>query len=274
MPYDGDASTSALIDELQSEIQVRHIMTPRSRFRSGTDEEDARALLDDPSCADYDLIPFPNQSGPTSYVLRSNRRAYNIDRDHLISDSTSVIELIQYFDTDRHVLFVLKGNRIVGLAHLSDLNSTVSKIAFFTLLSNVERACLELFRAGIPDQLLVQAFKRKKREQIKDRIHDMRENDALPFDAAALYFKEALALTREAQLAALSDAELEALNRARNHTSHAGQVLLATPAGILEIQEVVRVCERLLTELQLRSREETIVGRCDNERPTASSATR
>lgn len=86
--------------------------------------------------------------GPTVFNMTSSEI-------ELISDSTPAIDLVQYFDVDREVLFVLTGNRISGLIHLSDLNSSLCEIAFFTFVNNIERTCLEILAIRI--LLLTQA---------------------------------------------------------------------------------------------------------------------
>lgn len=75
------AGMSPLIDELQSAIQARHIMTPRGKFVAGKDTEDALTLLQEERNRDLDLIPFPSQGDPRAYVLRSDRLQHDIERD-------------------------------------------------------------------------------------------------------------------------------------------------------------------------------------------------
>jgi len=242
---------SPSVDALQSAIQARHIMTVRSQFVAGKDADDALALLLDEKNRDLDLIPFPNGRDPIAYVLRLDRRPHNIDRDHLISDSTPVIELVKYFDDGREVLFVLSGNQISGLVHLSDLNSSLCKIAFFTLLNNVERACLDVFRSGLPEPL-TPPFTERQSVSIKGRVGKWRANDALPFDAAALYFEEALKLIQTARLPSLTDDEITWLKKARDHTAHAGHLLYSKMADLAQLKAVVSICERVLNELRVQ----------------------
>ena len=254
MPYNrsGPPKTSVVGSDLQSAIQAHHIMVPRQQFIAGKDANHARAMLDDQQNDEYDLIPFPKRGDPSGYVLRSDRQKYDVDRGHLISDSTPVITLIQYFTEERHVLFVLTGNTISGLVHLSDLNSTLCKVAFFMLVNNVERACIDLFRSNLPESLLKRTLSARNLSGLLGRIKKWRENDALPFDAAALQFSEALQLARVEGRITLTVEEIEDLNRVRNHTAHAGRALYSGIPDLQVLKNSVSTSIRVLRELSSR----------------------
>lgn len=256
MPYDGSGRPvmNTLGDELQSTIQVRHIMVPRRRFVAGKDASHARAMLDDKENDEYDLIPFPKRGDPTGYVLRTDRRDYDVDRGHLISDSTPVIDLIRYFTDERHVLFILTGNTISGLVHLSDLNSSLCKIAFFMLVNNIERACIDIFRSDLPEPLLESTLSAASLSGLRRRINKWRGNDALPFDAAALQFSEALQLANAEGRISVTPDEIDGLNRVRNHTAHAGRALYSRKADLQELQNSVCTSMRVLREIHSRAR--------------------
>ena len=241
--------SSHFTNELQAAIQVRHIMTPRGEFVAGKDAAHARALLCEQRNEDLDLIPYPDLGDPTAYVLRSDQLPHQIDQSHLISDGTPVIDLIEYFGAGREALFVLTGNRISGLVHLSDLNSSLCKVAFFTLVNNIERLCLEQFRLHLPDALLSDTFSTRQIAGLKGRMQEMRQNDALPFDAAALYFGEILKLTQRTGAVPIGDDEIEILNDVRNRTAHAGHVLFSTLEDIAELKAVVNIARRVEDQL-------------------------
>ena len=114
-----------------SQITVRHIMVPINDFIAAPDETSALALLS--TFKDIDQIPIPADGQPTHIFERGVQHVRLIDKEMLISDSTSIIALPHLFSPMTQFFFVIEGQTIIGLVHVSDLNSSTCKIPYFCI---------------------------------------------------------------------------------------------------------------------------------------------
>jgi hypothetical protein len=231
---------------LQAVIQVRNVMTLREAFIAAADPVEASALLLE--YPDLDAIPIVSQGEVNQVFTRRDETAHFIDREHLISDSTLIIELASYFKEPHRVLFVLTGNLISGLIHVSDLNSVLCKIAYFAAVHDLERACMEHLRNSLSPSLL-DSLSDKRREDFERRRDEFNSKEILPYDAAALNFVDALKLTSRTGCISLSKSDITKLDDVRNRTAHAGRLLYEGPKDLPMLSEVRSLAQRKLDEL-------------------------
>src|SRR2546422_8961439 len=118
------------LSDLARTFTVRQIMVPERKLVRGHDETDAVRLLE--QYPDFDVIPIPKSGEITGFQERGASAPHELTREDVVSDGTSVFDLVDVIAKRRHV-FVLTGQSIGGYVHFSDLNNLV-KIPFFALL--------------------------------------------------------------------------------------------------------------------------------------------
>ena len=109
-------------------------------FISAHDEVSARQhLLENPG---IDHIPVAASGQPTHVFDRNTNLIRKIDSALLISDSTSIVNLPRLFSQTNQFFFVIEGQTIVGLVHVSDLNAPICKIPYFIIFEALEQAII------------------------------------------------------------------------------------------------------------------------------------
>jgi hypothetical protein len=98
---------------------VRDIMIPVSDLVCAPDESQAAAVSAEHP--DFSVIPIPDHGKLTSYFERDSRSTKKITLNDLISDGTSLLDLVQILE-GREFSFVLS-QHIEGYVHFSDLNN-------------------------------------------------------------------------------------------------------------------------------------------------------
>src|SRR5579864_6285761 len=132
------------LKHLTSTFTVKDIMTHKSRLVCATNAENAPSVS--AAYPDFSIIPIKEAGGElTAYYERDPRRAQPIRVDDLVSDGTTLLDLVEILQ-NRGFSFVLSQQNIHGYVHYSDLNHQMVKWTFYVLLEAVERLVLENLR--------------------------------------------------------------------------------------------------------------------------------
>lgn len=107
---------------------------------------------------DYDVFGIEENGKVTGYVLREDLQKGTISDfykpfrlEDLISDSTSIIELLEIM-RERRFLFVLEKNKVSKIVTISDLQKQPIRMLAFSLISLLEMLLIELIREAFPDE--------------------------------------------------------------------------------------------------------------------------
>src|SRR5271156_2058916 len=117
------------LKRLATTFTVRDIMIPVSALVWAANESDAAAVsADNP---DFNVIPIRHGTQFTGYFERDVGRAKKITLGDLISDGTSLLDLVEILE-HREFFFVLRQN-VEGYVHFSDLNNHLVKYTFYVI---------------------------------------------------------------------------------------------------------------------------------------------
>src|ERR1017187_8227843 len=118
---------------------AKDIMIPEAGLTCADNEVDAAGLSQDNP--DFSVIPIRQNTKLVGYFLRDSRTSRQIVLKDLISDGTSLLDLVEILE-DREFSLVLSHREIAGYVHFSDLNHHLVKLAFYVIFEALERQAL------------------------------------------------------------------------------------------------------------------------------------
>jgi hypothetical protein len=135
-------------------VVVHQIMTPETKFIRHMKGDSKDGVLDLMDKEVWDQTPVYDSDGIIRwYVEREDLRAgtmstlesylKQLKTEHIISAETPVVDTFREISVHRF-LYVLEGNRIVGLVTYSDLDRRPVRTLLFTLLNELEGKLIEL----------------------------------------------------------------------------------------------------------------------------------
>jgi hypothetical protein len=137
------------LKRLATTFTVRDIMIPSNALICGKDGADAiRVSSEHP---DYDVIPIISKGELTGYFVQGSGRTNSIEVNDLISDGTSLIDLVDIFKRSKFS-FVLSDQYVNGYVHYSDLNHELVKLTFYVLLEALQKHALGSIGARANDK--------------------------------------------------------------------------------------------------------------------------
>jgi len=131
------------LKHLTTRFTVKDIMTPEVRLTWAPDAETAPTVS--AAHPDFSVIPIKGKGVLSAYFERDSRRTCVIEVGDLISDGTTLLDLVDVLQ-GREFSFVLTNRRIDGYVHYSDLNHQMMKWTFYVMLEAVERLALDSLR--------------------------------------------------------------------------------------------------------------------------------
>ena len=140
-------------------------MTGSPDLVSGTNDRDAASKSD--ANPDFDVIPIQRDGRLTGYFQRENRSTKRIAASDLISDGTSLLDLVDILEV-RPFAFVLSRERIQGYVHFSDLNHQLVKLTLYVTLEAIERMALTAIRGRDDRESLKRDIDPVRFKQIED----------------------------------------------------------------------------------------------------------
>ncbi len=232
-------ATDAL-KHLTTTFTVKDIMTVEARLRTGADAASAQKVsAENP---DFSVIPIKINGVLSAYFERDSRRTASIEIDDLISDGTTLLELIEVL-RGREFSFVLTNRRIEGYVHYSDLNHQLVKWTFYVMLEAVERMALERLRLSNDPAYINATLGTARFSQVEKAYK--RAGDNARNLLTYLNIADILKLAVSEEAVQVDEASIRSMKRVRDWAAH---VLddLAPDTAVEQLATVKRECLRLL----------------------------
>jgi hypothetical protein len=220
---------------------VRDIMIPRERLVCATDETDAAKVSAD--YPDFTVIPIPREGALTGYFERDTHGTTKITVNDLISDGTSLLDLVEFFE-DREFAFVLSHRHIDGYVHFSDLNHHLVKLTFYVILEAVERLALDSLSPADDREYLSRSIDLQRFQQIERQYK--RDGDAARSLFNYLNISDILKLGVKEGSIRLDDSVIKDMKNVRDGGAHALENLVADYNDVQRLANVKRECLRIL----------------------------
>ena len=232
-------SVTDALKHLTTTFAVKDIMTPGARLTVGHDAESA--AIASTSHPDFTVIPIKKDGVLCSYFERDSRETKPIDIGDLISDGTTLLELIEVL-RGREFSFVLTNRRIDGYVHYSDLNHQLVKWTFYVMLGAVERLALDSLRI-VDDGAYLE--KRLGPDRFKQIAHMYKRagdkgRDLLTY----LNIADILKLAIQDGTLSVASESIRLMRQIRNWTTHPFD--LPAETGVEHLAAVKAECLRLL----------------------------
>jgi hypothetical protein len=175
------------LQRLAATFTVKDIMVPEERLTCGSSESSALRKLKE--YAEFDVIPIRRKGNIRKYVDRDSGKLNRIELEDVISDGTSIFDLVDILK-DRKFCFVITEGRIGGYVHFSDLNNGVVKIPFFVILENLERQLVDEIKPLVNADNLGLVLSGQRIAAVKSKMENMNRKRADYGWTSLLYFKE------------------------------------------------------------------------------------
>jgi len=231
--------TLKMLENLSRALTVQDIMTPLAVLERADSYDEAQPLH-----SQYDVVPYPKAGPISGFFRRGTKELQEITARLLLSNGTSILEL-PYLLSQNRFYFVISGNTIVGYLHYSDLNSTIAKIPFFTILQTVERVMWEHIQFQIVEEDLHKVFPDEARRSVKKRTKNRSNNIDIGW-VGVFSFPYILKLARFYGHTQISDAQILLLKEIRNRVSHSDLNLITKYDDIQMLIDVYQLSESLI----------------------------
>lgn len=241
-------SVTQTLAALGTAFTVRDIMIPAERLTRARDYDSARAVLEDPECR-YDVIPLPEVGPMTQYVTRTCVRPKRIEVPLLVSDGTSILDLLDTLSDRQQFSFVLSRNCICGYVHYSDLNDSLVKVPFFVLLEAVERSLWRTIAPQRNDSVLEGILDPQRWTAVKKRLVRERMKNVDRGFEGILSFDEIIGAGQHLGSVKLTDTERQAIAAVRNRVDHNDRPLVPDLNHLTKIVQARDTAKRLIEEL-------------------------
>lgn len=234
-------TTEETLKRLAITFTVRDIMVPEAGLTcAGNGIEAANVSKKNP---DFSVIPLRENAKLTGYFLRDSHTLREIALNDLISDGTSLLDLVQIFE-DREFSFVLSHREIAGYVHFSDLNHHLVKLTFYVILEALERKALSSIPWKNDRECLSENLDPMRFAQI-DRQYK-RDGDAARSLFNYLNISDVLRLAVNAGTIRIDDNIVKAMKHVRNGAAHASENIVGDFDSVKKLAIVRRECLRVL----------------------------
>lgn len=234
-----------ILRQLAYTFTAKDIMVPKADLKFGSNESEARNLLD--QYPNYDIIPIDQKGLISSYVKRSSQRVRNIITRDLVSEATSILDLVDILQ-DRKFCFVLVANRIGGYVHFSDLNNHLVKLPYFIIFEALERHLIESIRPLVDEETLMKILDPQRFTAIKDMMRRQRQQSADLDWVSLLSFDEILRCSCDLGKIRLKPEEVKQISETRNCVCHADRIFVKSHNDIKRLAKVKTLCISLLAD--------------------------
>lgn len=235
-----------ILTQLAQSFTARDLMVPRDKLECGTDQKTAQQKL--LVLPQYDVVPIKQKDRLTAFLERDKSKAEFIFPQHVISDATSIFDLVDLFQT-RKFFFVVTGNDVAGLVHFADLNNHLVKIPFFVLLGTLEDVLLQVIDDYLTEELLQEVLDTETWSNLKKKFKKLRSNDAELGYGNLLQFSHVVDLARHLKHVQLSTTKRDAIINVRNRVSHGTDPLVEKYEHVRRLGDAKETAFRLLNEL-------------------------
>lgn len=192
---------------------------------------------------DFSVIPIRRNAKLTAYFLRDSRVLREIILSDLISDGTSLLDLVEIFE-DREFCFVLTHREIAGYVHFSDLNHHLVKLTFYVILEALERHALSSIPHENDREYLSNNLDPSRFTQVDKQYK--RDGDAARSLFNYLNISDILRLAVKAGTIELNKNVIKAMKDIRDGAAHASENIVADFESVKKLATVRRECLRIL----------------------------
>jgi hypothetical protein len=192
---------------------------------------------------DFSIIPIRRKGKVNGYFERDTRIAKEIALSDLLSDGTSLLDLVEIFE-DRQFCFILSHRQIAGYIHFSDLNHHLVKLTFYVILEALERKLLSAIQRGDDKEYLSKNLDPDRFEQIVRQYK--RHGDAARNLFSYLNISDILQLAAKTHKLQIESDTIKAAKRFRNGAAHPSLNLVANYHEVKKLGTVKRECLRIL----------------------------
>ncbi len=231
------------LKRLATTFNVRDIMIPNADLVCANDEEEAAVVSH--NNPDFNVIPIRQDGKLTGYFERKSRSTKKIAPNDLISDGTSLLDLVGILE-HREFSFVLSSEQAqgYGYVHFSDLNHHLVKLTFYVILAALERVALDSIRGKDDREFLKTNLSPARFNHIEEKYKDAGE--AARSLVSYLNIRELLRLAGTAGTLHVEESVAKAVKNARDGASHASKNLVSKHEHVKEIAKVKSECLRVL----------------------------
>jgi hypothetical protein len=234
-------SLEETLNRLAITFTVRDIMIPeKGLVCAGNEIAAAQVSKGNP---DFNLIPIRQNGKLTGYFGRDSHATSQIALGDLISDGTSLLDLVETF-ADREFSFVLSHRQISGYVHYSDLNHHLLKLSFYVILEALEREVLSSIPRNDDRDYLSRNLDPRRFAQITRQYK--RDGDAARSLFNYLNISDILRLAVKAGTIQMADDAIKAMKETRDDAAHASENIVADYHAINRLAKVKRECLRIL----------------------------
>jgi hypothetical protein len=239
------------LDRLAQAFTVRDIMVPRIRLICAPDEPSARTRLVENT--DHDVIAIEQDGNVVSYLERGGGRQRPIRVEDMVSDSTSILDLVEVLQ-HRVFCYVVGAQRIVGYVHFSDLNNHLAKLPYFVLFEAIESRVANLIGDLITEAVLGQVLDPQRCDSVRKAMGRQRSDRSDLGWCALLTFNELIRCAVHFGRIRLRHTDIEVISKVRNLVAHvAGEPLVETHADVKRLVLTRSLCMSTLEWLQQMS---------------------
>jgi hypothetical protein len=229
------------LKRLATTFTVKDIMVPDVDLTIAADDLAAiRVSHDNPH---FSVIPIRQNGKPTGYFERDSRNTKNIELNDLISDGTSLLDLVEILE-DRQFSFVLSQRQIDGYVHYSDLNHHLVKLAFYVISEALERAALDSIHGRDDRESLKQDLDPARSKQIENAYK--RTGDAARSLVSCLNTADLLRLAAKADAIQIEEGVVKFIKDVRDASAHPSDNLISNYSDVKKLADVKRECLRVL----------------------------
>jgi hypothetical protein len=220
---------------------ARDIMISRSGLVCARDESEAAKVSK--VNPDFSIIPIRRKGRLDGYFERDAHIAREIALGDLISDGTSLLDLVEIFE-ERQFSFILSHQQIAGYVHFSDLNHHLVKLTFYVILEALERQVLSSIRPNDEREYLSKNLDPNRYNQIARQYK--RHGDAARSLFNYLNISDILHLAVKTTKLQIDNDTITATKTFRDAAAHPSLNLVANYQEVESLGKVKRECLRIL----------------------------
>jgi hypothetical protein len=229
------------LKRLAVSFTARDIMVPVAGLTCAGDGVEAASVSKENP--DFSVIPLRRNAKITGYFLRDTQTSKEIDLNDLVSDGTSLTDLVEIFE-DREFAFVLTHRQIAGYVHFSDLNHHLVKLTFYVLLEALERQALSSLPQKSNREYLSKNLDPTRFAQIDGRYK--RDGDAARNLFNYLNISDILRLGLKEGTIQLDDNVVRSVKEVRDGAAHVSENIVGDFESVKKLATVKRECLRIL----------------------------
>jgi hypothetical protein len=231
----------ATLNRLAVTFTVRDIMTGSPDLLCGANDRDAASKST--ANPDFDVIPIQRDGRLIGYFERETRSRKRITASDLISDGTSLLDLVDILEL-RPFAFVLSREQIQGYVHFSDLNHQLVKLTFYVILEAIERMALNSIRGRDDRESLKRDLDPVRFKQIEDAYK--RTGQAARSLVSYLNLSDILRLADKTGAIRIEDSVIKEMKTVRDGAAHVSENLVSTYVDVSKLRRVKQECLRVL----------------------------